>query len=127
MHLQEVTTLIDEYYLTREKRLELDRESEKIAEVERALKAKIIGYMEAERAGVLGGLCATVKLKITPKPSAKDWSQVWAFAKANDAPDIYYQRLNEKALMERKEQGVNVPGVEWFPVASLSVSKGVSK
>jgi hypothetical protein len=127
VELSEITTKIDEYYLTREKRLELDRQSEEIQKVERVLKDEIISYMEAEHAGVVGGMYATVKLKITPKPSAKNWAEIWEWVKANDAPDVYYQRLSEKALTERREHGVNVPGVEWYPVASISVSKGASK
>lgn len=127
MQLQEITVLIDEYYLQREKRLELDRASEELQKRERELKAQIISYMEEERAGVLGGFLATVRLKITPKPTSKDWWEVWAWAKANDAPDIYQRRLNEAAVTERREQGVLIPGIEWFPVATLSVSKGAKR
>lgn len=127
MQLAEITTIIDEYYLIREQRLELDRESKEIQKKETELKDRIIAYMEEERAGTIGGMLATVKLKITPKPNAKDWGEIWEWVKANDAPDIYYRRLNESALTERRDQGVNVPGVEWYPVASISVSKGVKK
>lgn len=127
MELQQITAIIDEYYLLREKRLEVDRESERLQEAERELKAQIIQYMEQERAGTVGGMLATVKLKITPKPTAKNWEEIWQWVKVNDAPDIYYRRLNEAALKERQEHGVNVPGVEWFPVATISVSKGVAR
>jgi hypothetical protein len=116
--------VVDEYYQIREQRLELAREVERLEESERGLKQMIMNYMEENHAHVIGGALCTVRLKITPKPVAKDWAQIWEYVKTHDAPEIYYRRLNERSITERREQGEEIPGVEWFPTASLSVSKG---
>jgi hypothetical protein len=49
--------------------------------------------------------------------------EVYDYVKEHDAFDILFRRLNEKAIMDRREQGEEVPGLDWFPVASLSVSR----
>jgi hypothetical protein len=124
MEASDLGTLIDVYYETREKRLELDRQSETFAKVEKEYKEQIMFHMEREGVYAMGGALCTVKLKLTPKPSAKNWAEIWQWAKENDAPEIYYRRLNEATIKERMDQGEEIPGIEFYPVATLSVSKG---
>lgn len=123
MDLNELSKIIEQYAMRREERLELDRRSKEIGELENELKQLIMAHMEEQHVYVAGSPHVTVKLKITPKPTAKDWREVYQYVKDNDAFDILFRRLNEKALIERREQGVEVPGLDWFPVASLSVSR----
>lgn len=124
MQLKDLSKLVDEYHAAREARLKLDREAEKLAELERGFKDAIIAHMEEQKVSTVGGTSCTVKLKITPKPTVKNWQEVYEYVKSNDAFDVLYKRVNEKAISERQEQGEEVPGLEWFLVATLSVSKG---
>ena len=121
--LQDTANLVDEYADTREQRLALQRQVDKLDEKEKGLKAKLIESLVAASATAIGGQRMIVTLVPKEKPVAKDWKSLYAFIVANDAWDLLQKRLTETAVKARWEEGIVVPGVEKFPVNDLSISK----
>ena len=57
------------------------------------------------------------------KPIANDWEAVWDWAVANEGSDLFQRRLSDKAVKLRWEDGVNIPGIDEYPVDSISYKK----
>lgn len=115
--------LVDEYASTREQRLALQRQVDKLDEKEKQLKAALIKMLEDSKATAIGGQLMIVTLVPKEKAVAKDWDAIHRYIISNDAWDIMQKRLTETAIKLRWDEGVVVPGVEKFPVNDLSISK----
>ena len=64
-----------------------------------------------------------VKLKpVAYKPHVLDWQKVWDYVYEHRAFSLLHRRLTESAVLERWGDGQIIPGVEKFPVYSLSVT-----
>lgn len=124
MDLIALSKLADSYVRARELRLAKEKEVEGFKEIETELKQKLLDTMEETSIHVVGGKLGIVKFKTSLEPTAKDWPQIYQYVKETNSFDILYRRLNSKAIKDRKEEGVEIPGLDWFPVASLSVSRG---
>ena len=127
MDLAELTKKVDLFCTIRNQRLDADKEAAALKKQETELKDEIIAHMEESGSYNAGGHVGAVERHVKPKASIKNWPEVYEFIKEHDAFDILYRRVNEKAITDRQELGEVVPGIEWFPVSTLSVSKGVSK
>lgn len=115
--------LVDEYASTREQRLALARQVDKLDEKEKQLKAQLIAMLEATGATAIGGKLMIVTLVPKEKAVAKDWDAIHRYIIENDGWDIMQKRLTETAIKLRWEEGIAIPGVEKFPVNDLSISK----
>ena len=69
MDLSELSQVIEQYAMRREERLELDRKSKEVGELENELKQTIMAHLLEQKVYVAGSPHVTVRLKITPKPS----------------------------------------------------------
>lgn len=123
MDATDLARLADDYYRAREARLALDKEVAKLEEVEKTLKATLLSYMQSADVSATGGQECVITLKTKATPTVKDWATTYEYIKAHDAFDLLQRRLNGAACELRREDGLEIPGVEWSPVATLSVSK----
>lgn len=121
--LPESSQLVDEYAETREARLALQRDVDKLNEQEKSLKAKIIQMLEQAGATAIGGHKMVVELVPKEKPVANDWDAVHKFIMENDAWDLMQKRLTDTAVRLRWEEGIILPGIQKFPYNDLSISK----
>lgn len=122
MQLQELGELVDNYDAARAARLEKEKEVYKLQEKETALKEQIIATMHETNLNLVGGRFASVRLQRKDKPQTKDWSLVYNHIKEHDAFDLLQRRLNEAAIGLRAKDGILVPGINYFPVYSLTIS-----
>lgn len=68
---------------------------------------------------------AVVKLEDIPQVDTENggWEHVWAYIIKNKAFDLLQRRLNTKAVMERLEDDVKVPGIKMFRATKVSLTK----
>lgn len=114
----------DLLYTLRADRLALEKQAEEIKVNENALKEHLIATLGKDQAavGVIGNI-ATVKVIPSVIPVATDWDAIWEYIQKNKATDMLQRRLNDKAVKDRWENGVSVPGVDKMSVDKVSVTK----
>lgn len=115
--------LVDEYNAKRTERLAISKQVTALEAQEAELKAKLIAQFKAEGSTASGGKTAIAKLVIKQEPTAGNWDSLYAHIRTTGEFELLYRRINPASIKERKDQGVDVPGIEWFPVESLSLSQ----
>lgn len=114
---------IDKYYQLRAQRLNLEKEVKERKRTERAYMGHIIASLKAANMANGGGGVANASIKEVEMPTPKNWQAIWDFVKTNDAWDILQKRLSGKAVQERWDQDIMIPGIETFTKVSLSLTK----
>lgn len=114
---------IDKLATLRAERLAAEKRVEAMKSDESALREVILAHLARERMAKGSGKLATASAVTKVVGKVEDWAKVWEFAKANDAPDLFQRRLNNKAWLDRLETGTRVPGVERETVVELSLTK----
>lgn len=112
----------DLLYQTREKRLTMQKELDKVAKDEAAIREHIINNLPKSDTGASGKL-ARVSVVTKQVPQVKDWDKFYAFVKKTGQFDLMQRRLSDGAIKERWENGKAVPGVEPFGAVSVSLNK----
>lgn len=113
----------DEYHRVREIRLAMDKIVEGVKERETELQEHLINNLsKADDTGVAG---LKYRAQVTTKtmPKVNDWPVFYAYVAKSGDFDMLQKRLADKAVMERLEDGVVLPGVEKMRVPSLSITK----
>jgi hypothetical protein len=123
MTAEELAALVDCYYLAREARLAKQREVDAMDAEEKALKQRLVDAFREGKITAAGGKVAIIKHSVSSEPSIGDIDKLYTHIRATGEFDLLYRRINAKAVKERKDVGVEVPGIEWFPVDKLSISK----
>lgn len=120
---QELGIMADDYAAKRELRLARKKEVDELEKEEHAMKeALIAGLREAELTAV-GGQQVSISIKPSKKAVAENWDAVFKYIRETGEFDLLYRRVNEAALKERLDSGVHIPGINWFPVDKISISK----
>jgi hypothetical protein len=119
----DIPELIENYAVLRDRRLEAQREVDNIAKLEGRAKDELIAAMQESGLTHAGGKDHKVSLKMVDKPVAGDWALIYDYIQENQAFDLLQRRLTEKAIKDRWEDGLSIPGVVRFPVEKLTVSK----
>lgn len=127
MEIKELSTLIDYYLVARDNRLEADREAERLKKAESIILTQLIGILRDESIPAGVGTLGTVRLQKKDKPICTDWQSLYDFIYQNKAFDLLHKRITEGAIKLRLEDGIVVPGVEFIPDYSLSISNVKSK
>jgi|SRR5215831_3256326 len=122
---QELGETADEYFDLRNRRIEKEHEAAELAKEENRVKDLLITQMTHSGITSIGGKLVKYELKKVDEPTVEEgnWEPVWEWLRETGEFDIMYRRLNAKALKDRRENDVHVPGVTWFPVYKLSQSK----
>lgn len=118
-----MANLADKWYAARTKRLAVQRDLNKLEEIERELKKALLESMIASKVGTIGGKLVEVTHEVEDKPSVEDWPKLWKHIIKTKEFYLIQRRVGEAAVKERWEEGVDIPGVVAFPVDKLSYSK----
>jgi hypothetical protein len=110
----------DLLYSTREKRLSLQRELDRMSELESALKEYFIATLPKSNATGIAGRVARVQIEDKPIPTIEDSERLYAYIKKTGAFDLLQRRLNESAVKERFEDHKVIPGVGIFHAKKVS-------
>ena len=120
---EDLGACIDKYYQLRAQRLNLEKEVKERKRTERAYMEHIVAQLRAIKMENGGGLKANASIKEVEMPTPKDWPAIWEYIKENNAFDLLQKRLSSKAVQERWDQEIVIPGIETFTKVSLSLTK----
>ncbi len=115
--------LVDEFKVIEEERRKADKVAEALKVDETKVKAAIVAALKKNEVTVGGGLLYKVEMTQEDQPTVKDWPKFYAYIRENNAFEMLERRPGKAAIKERWEDGVNVPGIEKFPVDKLSITK----
>jgi phosphate uptake regulator len=121
--LSKAAILADAYNEARKTRLAAQKVADALEIEEKALKASLIENLKAAQATSVGGKTAIVRLVIKNEPQASDMDALYAHIRATGEFELLYRRINPASIKERKDVGVDVPGISWFSVETLSLSQ----
>jgi len=120
---EELGRLADTYAKVRERRLDAKRLMEEEEKREHLLKVQLMAELRNNKMSAVGGQKVIIGYKVSMEPSLGDADKLYAHVRATGEFDLLYRRVNAAAVKARKDVGVEVPGIEWFPVEKLTISK----
>lgn len=113
----------DLLYRTREARLAVQRQIEKLSKAEARLQDYFIETLPKSSSTGLAGSVARVQIELRTIPTVEDWPTLYAHVKRTGEFELLQRRLNEGAVRERWESGVKVAGVGTFNAKKVSCTK----
>lgn len=113
----------DLLFKTRAERLATTKKVEELQARETALKNHLIDNLPKSEATGVAGKAARVQIVVKQRLGVKNWEEVYAYIKKNNAFDMLQRRLSDTAVKDRLEAGKKVPGVEFTAVADVSITK----
>jgi len=117
----------DEYALTKNYRLAMEKVVEPVQERESELRQHMIRNLEKSRdegrdTGAAGRLYR-VQIKDKEQPKVTNWNEFWEFIAANKRFDLLQKRTSDKAIMDMVEANQMPPGIETVLIPDVSVTK----
>jgi hypothetical protein len=118
-----IGAMADHLYSVRERRLDLDRQSQALKDEETALGEHLLQtFPKQQLEGARGKIGqANVKKKLIPR--IDDWDTFYKYLKRTGEFDLLQKRPHEAAFEERWAANKDVPGTSIFEKISVSVSK----
>ena len=113
----------DLLYRTREARLAVQRQVDKLTAAENKLKEYFIETLPKSEASGLAGKLARVQIEVKPIPQVEDWEKFYTYVRKHQAFELLQRRLNEGAVRERWDDKQEVPGVGVFNAKKVSCTK----
>lgn len=115
--------LVDQFKKVEEARLKADKVAAALKVDETLIKATIFEALRKNETTVAGGSTYKCEMTEEDQPTVKDWPKFYEYIRKNKAFEMLERRPGKAAIKERWNDGVNVPGVEKFPVPKLSITK----
>lgn len=116
--------LADLLFNTREARYKLQKEVDKLQEIETAVKNWFVDNLPKSQASGIAGRVARIQLEKKSVPQVQDWDKFYAFVrKEKNGFALLQRRLSEGAVKERLEAGERLPGVGTFTAITVSCTK----
>jgi hypothetical protein len=112
----------DLLYKARERRLSMQRETERVEKLEKQLQAWFVETLPASQTGVAGRL-ARVQIETKAVPQVEDWGLFYAHVKRTGSFELLQRRLSETAVKERWDDKKIVPGVTIFHAKKVSCTR----
>lgn len=119
----EMAALADQYATARADRLNLQHDVDALKEEETMLFNMLVAGMSESEVSSIGGQSALITYRKKPKAVAKNWPLIHEYVLRTGDFGVYENRLGQKHIMMLKEDGIAIPGTEWFDVDTLSVAK----
>lgn len=114
--------LVDEYILKREERLKADKKAADLKSEENKLKGQLIDIAIKAKVKSIGGSIGQVNYDREDVPTVADWDKLYQYIWEKRAFDLLHKALTAKAVQERWEDKIVVPGVTTFPADKLTIS-----
>ena len=123
MDLAELGNLADQLHAKRDDRLAADKIAAALKSEEYALQQELIHEMEENNLSSIGGTECIIKRSIKERAVAGDWTQIYGYILEHDAFDLLHKRLTDSAILLRRDDGVEVPGVTVMEYSKITYSK----
>ena len=123
MDLAEIGQLADKLEVARAKRIAADKVAADLKTEETKLKALLIHEMETNALSSVGGKHCVVNRIVKQRCYAKSWPDLYEYIKEHDAFDLLHRRITDSAVMLRKDDGIEVPGVGLMDYSHITFAK----
>ena len=123
MDLAELGNLADTLHAKRADRLAADKIAAKLKSEEYALQMQLISEMEGNDLSSIGGTECIIKRKVHQRAVAGNWTEIYQYILEHEAFDLLHKRLTDSAILLRKDDGVDVPGVTLLDYSKITYSK----
>jgi hypothetical protein len=111
----------DLLYQTREQRLKVQKEVDRLQAQETALKEFFIATLPKSQATGIAGRLARVQTSTHTVPVVEDWEAFYKFVRKEKNGFVFLQRrLSEAPVLERWEAKKQVPGIGRFNAVKVS-------
>ena len=120
---QAMGELADEWWTLRASRLAIEKEVARIREQESRAKSALLQSLTENKVTSVGGQKVRVTLVVKDKPCVNDWEEVYSYIRETGSFDILQRRIGERAVKDRWDDGVKIPGIESYPIDEISYSK----
>ena len=122
-----VEQVVDKIYALRERRAALDKQAKEIKEVESRLEGWLLGRLTENNLASMAVNAAVGKVSVFTredfKASIADMNEVFRFAVAHQAPDIFQHRVSSSTVKEFEERGLDIPGLNIYRERVVSLRK----
>jgi hypothetical protein len=115
--------MIDALYATREKRLDLDKQSKILKEQEQEMRNIVLELLENAGLKKASGQMATCGIKTNTIPIVTDWDQLFTYIRDNDRFDLIQKRISVLAWRETLDNTGLIPGTEAVEQVDISLTK----
>ncbi len=120
---KELGELADLHLRCKTERLRLDKESKMVDEIEKGTEKLLVDQMLKQKVSAAGGQKLRVSMNpVKHRPHVTDWTEFYKFILKTEDFSLLERRPSASAVAERWDDSVIVPGVEKFPVYTLSKS-----
>ena len=119
---QAMGELADEWWTLRASRLAIEKEVARIREQESRAKSALLQSLTENKVTSVGGQKVRVTHVVKDKPSVNDWEEVYSYIRETGSFDILQRRIGERAVKDRWDDGVKIPGIESYPIDEISYS-----
>lgn len=116
-----LTSLTEELIAVREARAELEREAKEGKEYEEEIRHKILNLMEQQNLEAFRTGDAQITRRVSQKARLEDYDTLIEYIQATGSFDLLQKRVAERAVTDRWEQGIVVPGVSAYSEMVLTV------
>jgi hypothetical protein len=116
----ELGRLADRWWEVKQERLLADKAAAKLKGTESTLEKILIDQQRAQEINGIGGKVVRVGWDEKQVPHVTDWPKFYAHIQETGEFDLLERRPGKAACGARWEDGKDVPGVEKFPVYSLT-------
>lgn len=123
MDLAELGALADRLEDARQRRLAADKIAADLKSEETRLKTALISEMEANDLSSVGGKVCVINRIVKQRAIAQNWDEIYKYIAEHDAFDLLHRRLTDSAVLLRKEDGVDVPGVGIMDYSHITFAK----
>ena len=123
MDLAELGKLADQLYAKRIERLAADKIAANLKSEESQLQSQLISEMESNDLSSIGGQNCIIKRTVKQRAIAADWQAIYGYITEHDAFDLLHKRLTDSAVLLRKDDGIEVPGVSLMDYSHITYSK----
>ena len=120
---QAMGELADEWWTLRASRLAIEKEVARIREQDSRAKSALLQSLTENKVTSVGGQKVRVTHVVKDKPSVNDWEEVYSYIRETGSFDILQRRIGERAVKDRWDDGVKIPGIVSYPIDEISYSK----
>ena len=120
---KKIGTCADKLYKTQNERYALQKEIDKLKEIETLLKNHIIDTLPKDQLSGVSGKLANVSVNTKSVPQVDDWPLFYKHIKRTGNFELLGRAIGKKAVRERWEAGKEVPGVTSHTVVGVSIKK----
>jgi len=117
-----LAVMADAWWQAREERLAADKTAASLKAKESTLQADLIAQMSLQGLSAIGGKTVRVAIHTEYQPTIKDWNKFCAYVAKTNEFELLERRPGRVACRERWEAGVEIPGIDRFPIYKLTRS-----